>query len=897
MAPDAQQGKGGLTPGAPWHALAAEQAMARLDTSPQGLSSQEAARRVQQFGPNRLKAAPPVSTLKLLLEEFRSPLVLVLLAAALLLFLVAALGGQPEQNVDAALILAIVLTNGVLGFFQNYRAQRGIESLQRLSAPEATILRDGAPLRAAASLLAPGDVALLEEGDRVPADGRLTQAYDLRLDESALTGESLPVSKSPAALPQGAPLAERRNMVYLGTTVMRGRGRLVVTATGMATEVGQIAADIQSAGEPPTPFQRQVAELGRRITVAVGVLVLVIALVQFFLRHSSPLETFVAAVALAVAAIPEGLPVVLTLALALATRRMLARKCLVRSLPVVEIVGSVQVICSDKTGTITEGRMSLRSLFWQDRVLEVTGGAASLQGEFLNDGQSTDQHDNLALLAAGLCNNAQLGRDGGVQGDPTEAALLVAAHKAGVDLAAYTRVDEAPFSSERKMMSVVVQRSGQRLVLAKGATEVILRRCTRMLTPQGVEPLAEADRARLLEVNGRLAGQALRVMALACKANGGMPTEGSPAAGGPAEEDLVFLGLAGLNDPPREEARQAIAAARRAGIRVVMITGDHLVTALAVAREVGLEGEGLEGRHLESMDDVSLAQAVARVDVFARAEPRHKLRLLRALQSGGQVVVMTGDGVNDAPALKGADVGIAMGIRGTDVARDASDMVLLDDNFASIVAAVEEGRRVFANIKKFVAYLLVGNLAEVLVVLVASLLGQVPVTAVQILWVNLVTDGIPAMALGLDRGAPGLLDRPPSRHAGILTRGMMGHVAGVGLVQTAVSLASFLAGLALFDLETARTIVFTAFPLQEYAHLVVLRRLEGAPLLGNPWLVLAVGLSLAMQLALLYSPAGGLFDVAPLGWREWLILLGGVAVGLAAQLQVARWSARRLGEL
>ncbi|HLF04180.1 MAG TPA: HAD-IC family P-type ATPase, partial [Dehalococcoidia bacterium] len=539
MAPEAQQGEAGAAPLTPWHALDAGQVLERLATSPQGLSSDEAARRLRQFGPNRLKAAPPASTLLLLLEEFRSPLVLVLIAAALLLFLVAALGNQPEQNVDAALILAIVLVNGGLGFVQNYRAQRGIEALQRLSAPVAAFLRDGRLRSDAASLLVPGDVALLEEGDRVPADGRLTETYDLRLDESALTGESLPVSKGSGPVPAGTALADRRNMVYLGTTVMRGRGRLVVTGTGMATEVGKIAADIQSAPDPPTPFQRQVAELGRRITVAVALLVLVIALVQFFLRHLSLLETFVTAVALAVAAIPEGLPVVLTLALALGTRRMLERRCLVRSLPVVEMVGSAQIICSDKTGTITEGRMSLRSLYWQGRFLEVTGGAASTQGEFLDGGRPTDQRHNLALLAGGLCNNAQLGGDGTFQGDPTEVALLVAAHKAGVDLAASRRVDELPFASERKMMSVVVQRSGERLVFAKGATEVILQHCTRMATSEGSVPMSDGERTRLLEVNGQLAGQALRVMALAYK-------EGLPSSRDQTEQELVFLGLAGL---------------------------------------------------------------------------------------------------------------------------------------------------------------------------------------------------------------------------------------------------------------------------------------------------------------------------------------------------------------
>lgn len=872
-----------------WHAMPAAAALAELGSSAQGLSSQEADQRLRLTGPNQLQSAPPASALLLFLAEFRSPLILVLLASAVLLFAVAFVGHDPEQNIDAALILTIVLINGILGFVQNFRAQRGIEALQRLSAPTASFLRDGVVRSGPASMLVPGDVALLEEGDRVPADGRLIEAYDLRLDESPLTGESLPVAKDIAPLPGAAALADRTNMAYLGATVMRGRGRMVIAATGMITEVGQIAREIQAAPDGPTPFQRRVAQLGRWITIIIAGLLVIIASLQLLVGHFSLLETFVASVALAVAAIPEGLPVVLTLALALGTRRMLERRCLVRSLPVVEIVGSADVICSDKTGTITEGRMSLRTLFWQERFLEVTGEAAADTGQFLDQGTPTDQRDNPALLAAGLCNNAQRNPDGVYQGDPTETALLAGVHKGGVDLAAWTRTDEIPFSSERRMMSVVARRGAEHRVFVKGAPEVVIRRCTRVQTPDGPAPLTDEAREHLLQVTSQLAGQALRVLALAGK-------DGLPPSREQVEQDLVFLGFAGLNDPPREAARRAVADAAQAGIRVVMITGDNLATALAIAREVGISGEGVEGSALNDLDDAAVTSLVNRVSVFARAEPVHKLRLTRALQESGQVVVMTGDGVNDAPALKGADVGIAMGVRGTDVARDASDMVLLDDNFDSIVAAVEEGRRTFANIKKFVTYLLVSNLAEVLVVLAASLFGILPVTAVQILWINLVTDGIPAMALGLDPAAPGLMGRALKERS-IIGRGMIGHILGVGLVQTVITLGSFVAGLVLFDLETARTIAFTSFPLQEYGHLVVLRRLEGAPLLKNRWLVLAVAASLSLQLLVIYSPLGGLFGVIPLGLIEWGILLGGMAAGLLASILVAQWCRRWLGEI
>ena len=730
-----------LTPTFPWHARSTEEVVAALETTDLGLSSGEAAARLQRYSPNQLTEAPGVSSWKLLLDEFRNPLILILLGAVLVLFLVATVGREREQLADAGLILAIVMINASLGFTQNRGAHRGIEALRRLAAPMCTFIRDGRTMSGPAASLVPGDVVELEEGSRVPADGRILTAYDLEVDESALTGESMTVSKSIDALAVDIALAERISMTYMGTVVMRGRGSLVITETGMATEVGKIAEEIQSVEEGPTKFQREVGVLGRQLTIIIAVLVAVIAVIQLTRGGLTILETFVTAVALAVAAIPEGLPVVLTLALAFGTRRMLARNAMVRSLPVVEIVGSAQTICADKTGTMTEGRMSLRYLYGQDRLLEVTGEATETEGEFLNDDAPTDQRDSLALLAAGLCNNAKGYAGQEFFGDPTEVALLVGAFKAGVALDAYTRIDEVPFTSERKMMTVVVERDGRKTALAKGAPEVLLEQCTAVSTSDGPVPMTDERRRQLLDMNGELAGQALRMLALAYKEEPGPAREH-------LEEELTFLGLAGINDPPREEVKKAILEAAEAGIRVLMITGDNRITALAVAHEVGLEGDCLEGRDLDTLDDEELQEVARRVSIYARAEPRHKLRILRALRvDRDQVVIMTGDGVNDAPALKGADVGIAMGIRGTDVARDASAMVLMDDNFATIMAAVEEGRRIFANIKKFMNYLLTGNTTEVLVVLVGSLFGYLPISAVQILWINLVTDSSPAVGV------------------------------------------------------------------------------------------------------------------------------------------------------
>jgi Ca2+-transporting ATPase len=810
------------------------------------------------------------------------------MASALLLFMVAVIGSSPEHNVDAGLILAIVLINGILGFVQNSRAHRGIEALKRLSAPISTVLRDGRRITKEACLLVPGDVVLLEEGDRLPADGRILEDYDLRLDESALTGESRIVSKSSQSLPEDTGLAERSNMTYSGTVVMRGRGRFVVTETGMSTQVGMIAEQIQSVQEGPTHFQRQVAELGKKITIIIGSLIALIALLQLTVAHLSLLEVLVTAVALAVAAIPEGLPVVLTLALAFGTRRMLERHCLVRALPMVEILGSSRIICSDKTGTITEGQMGLRSLYWHGNLLEVTGGSMDSDGEFLDHGRPTRQKYNLALLAGALCNNAHYDSKIGFQGDSTEVALLAGAHKAKINTDDYVRIDEIPFSSERKMMSVIVQNDRHRFLFSKGAPEVLIDRCRKLYTPDGAVELSKEDKNRLLEVNSHLAGQALRVLALAYKEN-------CPLNHDEAETDLIFLGLAGLSDPPREAAKEAMATAVEAGIRVVMITGDNRITAKAIARDVGLEGECLEGRDLDELNETDLRETVNRVNIYSRAEPKHKLRILQSLQAPGQVVAMTGDGVNDAPALKGADVGIAMGIRGTDVARDASDMVLLDDNFGTIVAAIEEGRRIFANIKKFVNYLLIGNFSEVLTILVASFFGYLPVTAVQILWINLVTDGIPAVALGLDPAPPGLMKEPP-RRGEVLGKSMLALIIGVGIVKTIIVLISFSLGLR-YDLETARTIVFIALPLQEFAVLGMLRYQERAPLLCNRWLVVAAVVSICLQLLLIYTPVGALFGVVPLGLFPWIILMVGLAVGYVTALWISDFVVRRLGSI
>ena len=863
-----------------WHAMPVEDALERLASSDTGLSSAEASTRFSAFGPNQLIAAPSVSALKLLLDEVRSPLVIVLVAAAVVLAGVAQIADEPDHLIDAGLIALIVLLNASLGFTQNYRANRGIESLSQLSAPSATVLRDGVPDQVDATLLVPGDIVLLEEGARIPADGRLLSSVELRVDESALTGESVAVPKHTRAAPEDAILADRLCMAYSGTVVMRGRGRLLVTGTGMRTEVGLIAAEVQTPEAEPTVFQREVGRLARRIGWAVATLIAIVVALQLLIGDLSLLETFITAVALAVAAVPEGLPVVLTLALAFGTRRMLDRQALVRSLPVVEIVGAAEVICTDKTGTITEGRMTVRSLSTLTEEIDAQDITPSGLTEPLR----------IALLVAGLCNNANRHPEHGYVGDPTETALLELAERAAPPHF-YERIDEVPFTSERRMMSVIVRRPGvaRDLLLTKGAPEQVLPICTSIRTAVGRVPLSEDQRDALLDKTDALAGRTLRVLALAYK---------EQDVGAPASEDgLTFVALAAMSDPPRSEAKQAIRAAQRAGIRVVMITGDNSRTATAVAGEVRLEGDTVEARELDALDEDGFRQRVNRASIFARAEPRHKVAILRALKQDHEVVLMTGDGVNDAPALRNADVGIAMGIKGTDIARDTSDMVLLDDNFATIVSAVEEGRRIFRNIKKFVNYLLTGNLAEVLVILVATVFGYLPITAVQILWINLVTDSGPAVALAVDPSPRGAMREPP-QHGALLGRSMAFLIVSIGTIMALILLGTFFIGLRLWDLETARTMTFTGFVVQEYLRLLVIRVQEKMPPLTNRWLWVAVSLSLMLQLVIVYAPVGNkAFGTVALGLEQWGVLIAGLAVGFIATIGAGKLVVRRFGPL
>ncbi|MFO7927110.1 MAG: calcium-translocating P-type ATPase, PMCA-type [Halobacteriota archaeon] len=842
----------------PPHRLESERVLEDLGSQPDGLSSAEARRRLETHGENDLVHDGGRSPLEIVLEQFDSVLIWVLVAAVGLSIWVG-------HAIDAVLIAIIVAANGVFGFLQDYRAERSLQSLRDMAAPTAAVRRDGDLRDIDASDLVPGDVIVLSSGDVVPADSRLLDATDLETDEAALTGESVPVSKSTAPVEPKTPLAERRSMIYKGTNVSRGKGVAVVTETGMETEVGEIAQRLATTQKRKTPLQSELDELGRKLGIGVLILSAFVAPL-LFLRGTSPVQAALTAVSLAVAAVPEGLPAVVTLTLALGVRMMSDERALVRRLPAVEALGSVDVICTDKTGTLTKGQMTVDKLWMDEAVVDVTDAP-----------DPPSKREELLLKIGVLCNDSTL-----EDGDPTEQALLEVADRRGIDIGdlkkEHPRTDEVPFSSERKWMGTLHGDVGY----VKGAPEVVVENCDRILTAEGPVDLTNDVRDGIETTVREFGDDALRVLAMAYREE---PTNVEDLA-----EGLTFVGLSGMIDPPREEVADAIAATTHAGIAVKMVTGDNVRTARAIADALGIGTEVLEGSEIERMDEGTLRDHVESVDVFARTSPEHKVRILRALQDLGHEVAMTGDGVNDAPALKGADVGVAMGIRGTDVARQAADIVLLDDNYETIERAVERGRAIFDNIWKFVAYLLSANVAEVALVFIASLYGYLILPAVQLLWINLLTDGLPALALGADPKSEGVMNRPPrDPERGIIGRRMFGVIGATGGVTTVLMLALMVFTLDGADVVTpyAMTMVFTGFVFLEFEKLYVIRWLRETPTLSNPWLVVAVAGSIGLQFAVLYTPLNRYFGTVPLDPTDWGIIAVVLVVCLPVYLAIA----------
>lgn len=881
-----------------WHEKSVNQVLGTLETSPPGLHESEAKSRLRKHGMNRLKEEKGPGKLSIFIGQFSGFLIRILIGATIFSALVGEVTG-------AVAIIIIVIISAILGFIQEYRAENTMAALRRMAAHEAIVIRNGKEVRILSERIVPGDIVLIEEGSKIPADMRILEAIDLKVDEACLTGESAPVTKTSAPMCVHA-LADMKNMLWSGTTATYGRGKGVVVSTGMSTQIGKIAHIVQETGEEATPLQKKLDSFGHRL----GILILAICalVVVIGLLRSGPLSGLpitqelvvlmvMTGIALAVAAIPEGLPAIVTITLALGLQRLSRRNALMRKLPAVETLGSTTVICSDKTGTLTKNEMTVTRIWHSGKVISVTGGGYSPEGKFLFKDRPihpTTDTTLMSLLRSGaLCTNARLVRESGawnILGDPTEGSLVVASYKAGLTpkkLLAYGRVKEFPFSSERRRMSVVTKGKSGEHAHVKGAPETILSLCTHIMKSGRRTRLTRKERQEVTEANQAMTGQALRVLAVATR-----PVK-SHIKASEAESGLTFLGLMGMIDPPRESVKKDISLCRKAGIKVVMITGDHANTAYSIAKELSLsDGEirVLTGEELDKLSDSKLRGVVQNVSVYARVNPEHKVRIVDALRRKGNIIAMTGDGVNDAPALKKADIGVAMGIKGTDVSKEAADMILRDDNFSSIVMAIREGRAIYDNIKKFIQYLLSSNVGEVLVVFLAMLIGftnpdtgliLIPLTAIQLLWINLLTDGFPALALGVDPPSPDIMERPPRNpKEKILSRAMLTDIFLVGVIISVGTLFLFWINLPQGP-AMAVTVAFTTIVMFEMVRVQSVRMKYNVGLFSNRKLLLAIAFSVSLQLMVIYAPylhpslypIHDIFSTTFLGISEWIEIL------------------------
>ncbi|MEW6030162.1 MAG: cation-translocating P-type ATPase [Chloroflexota bacterium] len=952
-----------------WHALSANEVLKNLEVHEDGLTTEQAARRLAQYGQNQLQEAPRPGFLQMLWEQLNNFVVILLIVASVIS---AFLG----DYVEAAAIMAIVVLNAVLGIVQEQRAEEALAALKRLAAPDAQVLRDGHRQSVPARDLVPGDIVFLEAGNYVPADVRLLEAVNLRVEEASLTGESLPVQKNAASvLEKHVPLGDRRNTAFMGTLVSYGRGRGVVVSTGMHTQLGLIATMLQTVETEETPLQRRLDQLGKTLSIASLILVAIVFIValinytdigglfsgplEYFKEYANEVtEVFIIAISLAIAAVPEGLPAVVTISLALGMREMIRRHALIRKLSSVETLGSATVICSDKTGTLTQNEMTVTRMWADGQYIEITGTGYVPRGDFLIDRRPADITRYPAALTAlwlGVLNNdAEIEITGEsdsqqtyrIVGDPTEGALLVAAAKAGalpIDVKqAYPRENEVPFDSERKRMITIHEVSKPHpgdispfhtdevrnwgVVAVKGAPDLVLDLCTRYQKMDDESaPLTDEQRQRILAANDVLTKDALRVLGVAYRVEKNVHELTGDVQVDDLERDLVFVGLLGMIDPARAEVKPALANASEAGIRTVMITGDYPNTARAIAEAIGLLRPGHKvstGAELDKMDDATLQREIQHTDVFARVSPEHKMRIVDALQANDEVVAMTGDGVNDAPAIKRADIGVAMGITGTDVAKETADMVLTDDNYASIVAAVEQGRIIYSNIRKFVFFLLSSNVAEIMIIFLATLAGlPAPLTAIQLLWLNLVTDGAPALALAMEKGDPDIMEQKPrSKREPIINRSMGLGIVVQTITQTSAVLTAFALGLywhidqALpagvnpivgliqhdwrgVDVQTAETMAFLTLSLCELFRAYTVRS-ERASLFtigafSNKYMQYAVGLSITLLLLVSSVPfLQPIFNTHFLAVNEWLIVVG-LALVPAASEEVTKLYLRR----
>lgn len=872
----------------PWHSVPLNDIYKELESSKTGLSKSEAEESFKKYGPNKLSKKREFKALKIFINQFKSFLVGLLVVAIIISYFIG-------STVDAVVIGIIVILNTILGFAQEFKAERAVESLKKMSAPKAIVLREGKPVEISADQLVPGDVIVINEGDRIPADARLIEAPNLETDESALTGESNSVIKMVSVFKEEKiSIADRKNMVFMNTTVTRGRATAIVVSTGMSTEIGKIAKSISEQKSPPTPLQEKLSVVAKNLGfAALAISFLVFALGA--LRGEDLIEMFTAAISLAVAAVPEGLPAVVTITLAMGLRRMAKAKSIIRKLPVVETLGSATIICSDKTGTLTKNEMTVKQMYTNHQLINVSGSGYEPEGYFTKLNKTFDplknKNSELLLRAGAMCTTASLTHDHEwkIVGDPTEGALLVSSKKAGMDkesmLKNHVFVGEIPFDSGRKMMSVIYEKDGKKIAYIKGAPEILLSKSTHIFYNGSVRKLTAEDKKKIHAVLDKMTSSALRVLGIGYR----YVSSSKKYTSQNIETKIIFVGLQAMIDPPRPEVKEAINISRSAGIETVMITGDHASTAGAIATELGLmtkDDKVMIGIELDKYSDDKLYSAIENVRVFARVSPEHKLRIVNTLKSKGHVVAMTGDGINDAPALKVADIGIAMGIKGTDVSKEASDMILMDDNYNSIVKAVEEGRGIFDNIKKFIRYLISCNVGEVMAIFVAMLIGlPLPLIAVQILWMNLLTDGLPALALGFD---------PPTRD--IMLQSPRGTKEGAiskdtWIFSIFVGLSIMVSTLLLFwmyldnGLNYARTIAFSTIVVAQMFNVFNSRDDKSifenpSALFNNKLLLLALLMSVLLQILVVHvGIVGQYFGTVPLSLADWgFVVLAGSLV-------------------
>ena len=890
-----------------WYAQSVEKTLDVLETSKdKGLDNEVVKQRLIYYGKNEITEIKGRNNWQILLDQFSNIMLIMLIVVAIISGILdfsdlqsgkLAEGAVPFK--DTIAIFAIVILNGILGFVQESRAEKALAALKRLSSPQVRVVREGKTIEIDAKQITIGDIILIEAGTQLCADGQIIDSSSLQIRESALTGEASNVNKkvSQEGLEENTPLGDRKNMVFTGTEVIQGRGKIVVTATGMDTELGKIAEMLQQVESKETPLQQRMGQLGN--TLVTGSLILVVLVILFgtlqagnFSRLKELVEV---SLSMAVAVVPEGLPAVITVTLAIGTQRMIRRKALIRKLPAVETLGSVNTICSDKTGTLTQNKMVVQKVVTFNNTFEVTGEGYSIEGEFLNENQEkiapiNYEELNLLLMNSVLCNDAILTyeKEWKVIGDPTEGALLSLAGKANFNQEEYSqkfkRIKNFPFSSERKRMSIIVEEKEEKQLFIKGSPELILERCEEVLEGKEKHNLTPQKREQILQQNNQMAGEGLRVLGFAYK-----PLISIPEDANTAENKLIWLGLVGMLDAPRPEVKQAVKRCIQAGIRPIMITGDHQLTARAIALKLGIASEDdhiLTGTELENITQKELEKEVNQVSIYARVSPEHKLRIVQALQKQGKFVAMTGDGVNDAPALKQSNIGIAMGITGTDVSKEASDMVLLDDNFATIVAATEEGRVVYTNIRRFIKYILGSNVGEVITIAAAPLLGlpNVPLSPLQILWMNLVTDGLPALALALEPAEPNVMKYPPfSPKENIFARGLGSYIIRVGIIFSIFTIIlmvfSFHTSQGTNHPESWKTMVFTSLCIAQMGHAIACRsdyRLTAEiNFFSNPYLLIAVAVTTILQLLLVYVPfLRDFFETDYLSFQQLLICLG-----------------------